>query len=118
MELYYRIVKMNIHQKVNIKVIETLGYLSYNIKKVQNVSNFACYFPYFSDYLLSNNYLNRLILIAVNFNFNKEDDLIDYYINFLKSISLKIKDNPVQLFYNTVTHQKRPNSPRTTPNFR
>ena len=29
-----------------------------------------------------------------------EPEFIDYYINFLKSISLKLKSMPIQLFYN------------------
>jgi hypothetical protein len=32
-----------------------------------------------------------------------DDEIVDYYITFLKSLSLRLTGHPIQLFYNDVT---------------
>ncbi len=43
----------------------------------------------------------------LDFDFNDEE-FVDYYINFLKSISLKFVNIPIELFYNKVIIQLYP----------
>ena len=50
--------------------------------------------------MLSNNTVNKFLTYEYDF---KDDDIVDYYINFLKSLSLKIFQYPIELFYNKVT---------------
>jgi hypothetical protein len=60
--------------------------------------NFSTPFFDIIDYILSNNLLNDFII----FDYKFDEDLTSYYISFLKSLSLKMTENPMQLFYNQV----------------
>jgi len=44
------------------------------------------------DFLLSNNIINKLISYQFDFT---DSEIVDYFINFLKSISLKLKVMPI-----------------------
>jgi len=39
-------------------------------------------------------------LICHDFNFSGDDELVDYYVNFLKSLALKLTPDTVNFFYN------------------
>lgn len=49
-------------------------------------------------YLLGNPFLNQLILH--DFEFTRDDELIDYYVNFLKSLAIKLNRETVNFFFN------------------
>jgi protein CLEC16A len=55
-------------------------------------------------YFFSNNYMNLIILNLYNNIEINDSDIISYYINFLKSISMKIEKNIIKLFYNEKTN--------------
>lgn len=56
------------------------------------------FFP--SDYLLSNNYVNSIIVHKFDFS---DEEIMAYYISFLKTLSLKLNNHTVHFFYNEVS---------------
>lgn len=54
------------------------------------------------DYLLSHQFINKLI--GFNFNFSN-DEIVDYYISFLKSLGLKLTPDTIKFFYNSKFHK-------------
>lgn len=53
-------------------------------------------------YFFSNNFLNHIILInSINFAF--DEDFTFYFVNFLKSLALKIDNETIKFFYNKET---------------
>jgi len=58
-----------------------------------------CNASYFSDYLLSNNYVNSIIVHKFDFS---DEEIMAYYISFLKTLSLKLNNHTVHFFYNEV----------------
>ena len=60
--------------------------LLYNLNKATSI-----------NYILSNNLINDFIGFEYDFT---DDEILDYYINFLKSLALRMESNPIQLFYN------------------
>ena len=71
--------------EVAVQILQTLSILTQNIQSEQ-----AIYF------LFSNNHVNQII--AQDFNF-KDDEVLGYYISFLKTISLKLNAGTVQFFF-------------------
>lgn len=65
---------------------------------------FALCFVFFSplppDYLLSNNYVNSIIVHKFDFS---DEEIMAYYISFLKTLSLKLNNHTVHFFYNEVS---------------
>lgn len=55
-------------------------------------------FP-FLDYLLSNNHVNSIIVHKFDFS---DEEIMAYYISFLKTLSLKLNNHTVHFFYNEV----------------
>ena len=71
--------------EINLEIIKTFSFLMINIKS-------TTYLYYF----FSKNLLNRII----NKDYTKYDEeFLSYYINFLKSLSLRLDEVSVQLFY-------------------
>lgn len=56
------------------------------------------------DYLLSNNYVNSIIVHKFDFS---DEEIMAYYISFLKTLSLKLNNHTVHFFYNEVSHSPR-----------
>lgn len=52
-----------------------------------------------ADYMLSNNHVNLLITSPVNM---EDEELLSYYITFLKTLSLKLNERTIQFFFNDV----------------
>ena len=52
---------------------------------------------------MSNNHLNSLITHKFDFS---EDELLDYYITFLKALCLKMDKDIIQFFFNRVKKKK------------
>lgn len=58
---------------------------------------FVFLFP--ADYLLSNNHVNSIIVHKFDFS---DEEIMAYYISFLKTLSLKLNNHTVHFFYNEV----------------
>ena len=86
LEEYYKLLTRRPHREIIIQIIQSIGMLLYNLSKPTSV-----------NYLLSNNLINEFIDYDYNFN---DDEILDYYISFLKSLALRMASNPVQLFFN------------------
>lgn len=71
--------------EVAVQILQTLSILTQNIQSEQ-----AIYF------LFSNNHVNQIIMQDFNF---KDDEVLGYYISFLKTISLKLNAGTVQFFF-------------------
>jgi protein CLEC16A len=63
---------------------------------VQNTSSEMSVF-----YLLSNNYINDLIVHRFDFS---DEELLAYYISFLKTLSLKLNERTIQFFFNELAN--------------
>uniref|UniRef100_A0A8K9XYN3 C-type lectin domain containing 16A n=1 Tax=Oncorhynchus mykiss TaxID=8022 RepID=A0A8K9XYN3_ONCMY len=53
------------------------------------------------DYLLSNNHVNSIIVHKFDFS---DEEIMAYYISFLKTLSLKLNNHTVHFFYNEHTN--------------
>lgn len=60
-----------------------------------------CVLFFFSDYLLSNNHVNSIIVHKFDFS---DEDVMGYYILFLKTLSLKLNPHTIHFFYNEHTN--------------
>lgn len=60
----------------------------------------TCFFFLPLDYLLSNNYVNSIIVHKFDFS---DEEIMAYYISFLKTLSLKLNNHTVHFFYNEVS---------------
>lgn len=54
---------------------------------------------YVLDYLLSNNHVNSIIVHKFDFS---DEEVMAYYISFLKTLSLKLNVHTIHFFYNEV----------------
>ena len=68
-----------------LQVLQTLSIL------IQNIRSQVAIF-----YLFSNNHVNDIV--ALRFDFD-DDEVLGYYINLLKTISLKLNESTVQFFF-------------------
>eukprot|EP00727_Mastigamoeba_balamuthi_P011675 m51a1_g713 hypothetical protein (1036) ;mRNA; r:417436-421771 len=75
---------------LKIQLIQTLSILIENIREPSSLF-----------YLLSNNHINNMI--AHEFDYGDED-LLAYYISFLKTLSLKLDGRSVHFFFNQQKH--------------
>lgn len=55
------------------------------------------------DFLLSNNYVNEIICHEFDFS---NDEILAYYIIFLRTLSLKLDSNTLFFFFNEVCYEK------------
>ena len=54
---------------------------------------------FFLDYLLSNNHINSIIVLKLDFS---DEEILAYYISFLKTLSFKLNKHTIHFFYNEV----------------
>ena len=74
------------NRNINLEIIKSFSVLILNVKSPQTLYFF-----------FSNNFINQII----SNNYEKyDDDFIFYYINFLKSLTMKIDFTTVQFFFN------------------
>ena len=88
-EIFLGIKNIYYHEnlEINCTIIQSLSILIVNILKSKS-------FLYF---ILSNNFVNDLLMI----DFSKYDDeYYSYYVNFLKSLAMRLDENTFLLFYN------------------
>ena len=53
--------------------------------------------PTHTDYLLSNNHINSIIVLKLDFS---DEEVLAYYISFLKTLSFKLNTHTIHFFYN------------------
>jgi protein CLEC16A len=86
LSFFLKILMQKCDVKVKIQVLQTLSILIANTSSEQSVF-----------YLLSNNYINDVIVHRFDFS---NEELLAYYISFLKTLSLKLNENSIQFFFN------------------
>lgn len=72
---------------ISIQLIQTVSIL------VQNISEKAHLF-----YILGNPFLTQLI--TFEFKFSQDDELTDYFVNFLKALVLRLDNETINFFFN------------------
>ena len=83
--------KRSLNPEVQTQLLQTLYILIQNIKSPTSIF-----------YLLSGNHINKLIMFE-GFDFDRDDELLSHFINFLKSLSLRLDEGTIQCFYNRET---------------
>ena len=73
------------NNKINLELIKTFSFLMINMKDKTSIY-----------YLFSGNFLNKIINKAHN---NVDEEYLSHYINFLKSLTLRLDETTIQLFY-------------------
>lgn len=56
------------------------------------------------DYLLSNNHVNAIIVHKFDFS---DEEVMAYYISFLKTLSFRLNKHTIHFFYNEVGRPRR-----------
>lgn len=91
---------------VCVQLLQTLNILFENIRNETSLCMYkfilhsvSHYFICFSDYLLSNNHVNSIIVHKFDFS---DEEVMAYYISFLKTLSLKLNTHTIHFFYNEV----------------
>jgi protein CLEC16A len=103
---FLNILDQKTSKQVKVQLIQTLSILVENIKAQHSIcmqfnslphSNKP--FIHFSstDYLFSNNHINELIIHKFDFS---DEEVLAYYISFLKTLSLKLDKSTIQFFFN------------------
>lgn len=95
---------------VCVQLLQTLNILFENIRNETSLCKFyfhccmicceTCIIFYVSDYLLSNNHVNSIIVHKFDFS---DEEVMAYYISFLKTLSLKLNAHTIHFFYNEVS---------------
>lgn len=98
---------------VCVQLLQTLNILFENIRNETSLCMYAyldgilvvipssinniMYLFLFIDYLLSNNHVNSIMVHKFDFS---DEDVMGYYILFLKTLSLKLNTHTIHFFYN------------------
>eukprot|EP00929_Paragymnodinium_shiwhaense_P048217 TRINITY_DN24407_c0_g2_i1.p1 TRINITY_DN24407_c0_g2~~TRINITY_DN24407_c0_g2_i1.p1 ORF type:complete len:804 (-),score=123.80 TRINITY_DN24407_c0_g2_i1:105-2516(-) len=72
-------------KSVRVQLLQTLSMLVQNIRTQTSLY-----------YLLSNNYINRLILMNLDFS---DEEILAYYITLLKSLAMQLKAETIMFFF-------------------
>ncbi|KAK2489922.1 hypothetical protein MC885_003065 [Smutsia gigantea] len=87
---FLNILRQKSGRYVCIQLLQTLNILFENISHETSLY-----------YLLSNNYVNSIIVHKFDFS---DEEIMAYYISFLKTLSLKLNNHTVHFFYNEHTN--------------
>lgn len=71
--------------QIHIQILQTLSILCQSVRNTTSMY-----------YLLSNNYVNEIIVFPYNF---EDEELCDNFISFMKSLSLRLNQQTVQFFF-------------------
>eukprot|EP00435_Cladocopium_sp_Y103_P022874 s2284_g5.t1 len=88
---FVQILGRNVPKTVKVQLLQSLSMLIQNIRR-----------PTSLYYLFSNNYVNQLI--ATQFDWSDEE-ILSYYISFLKSLALRLNQETVKFFFNEHSQQ-------------
>uniref|UniRef100_A0A7S1AZN9 FPL domain-containing protein n=1 Tax=Noctiluca scintillans TaxID=2966 RepID=A0A7S1AZN9_NOCSC len=72
-------------KKVKVQLLQSLSILVQNLRRQTSVY-----------YLLSNNYVNKLIAMPLDFN---DEEILAYYITLLKSLAMRLDDETIKFFF-------------------
>ncbi|KAB5554277.1 hypothetical protein PHYPO_G00048480 [Pangasianodon hypophthalmus] len=85
---FLNILRQKSGRYVCVQLLQTLNILFENISHETSLY-----------YLLSNNHVNSIIVHKFDFS---DEEIMAYYISFLKTLSLKLNNHTVHFFYNEV----------------
>ena len=114
MALFWEILQADCGTEVRVQIIQTVSILLQNVRNpiwkctwLRDPASMhvpecvhrarGCYGV--PDYMLSNNHVNNLITANIN---PHNEEVMSYYISFLKTMSLQLTEETVQFFYNEV----------------
>ena len=122
LSFFLKIMNQNCGSYVCVQLLQTLNILFENIRNETSICkffflyffNYRClislllWFTYtifdfsifFSDYLLSNNHVNSIIVHKFDFS---DEEVMAYYISFLKTLSFRLNKHTIHFFYNEVS---------------
>ncbi|XP_042890768.1 protein CLEC16A homolog isoform X5 [Penaeus japonicus] len=89
LSFFLRIMKQKCGSYVCVQLLQTLNILFENIRNETSLY-----------YLLSNNHVNSIIVHKFDFS---DEEVMAYYISFLKTLSLKLNAHTIHFFYNEVS---------------
>ncbi|EGI69119.1 PREDICTED: protein CLEC16A isoform X1 [Acromyrmex echinatior] len=90
LSFFLRIMKQKCGSYVCVQLLQTLNILFENIRNETSLY-----------YLLSNNHVNSIIVHKFDFS---DEEVMAYYISFLKTLSLKLNAHTIHFFYNEHTN--------------
>ncbi|EFN81295.1 Protein CLEC16A [Harpegnathos saltator] len=90
LSFFLRIMKQKCGSYVCVQLLQTLNILFENIRNETSLY-----------YLLSNNHVNSIIVHKFDFS---DEEVMAYYISFLKTLSLKLNGHTIHFFYNEHTN--------------
>ena len=100
---------------VCVQLLQTLNILFENIRNETSICKYKCtihlvipwycnsllnIWKIFPDYLLSNNHVNSIIVHKFDFS---DEEVMAYYISFLKTLSFRLNKHTIHFFYNEVS---------------
>ncbi|XP_077979677.1 protein CLEC16A-like isoform X2 [Glandiceps talaboti] len=87
---FIKILRQRTGRYVCVQILQTLNILFENIRNETSLY-----------YLLSNNHVNCIIVHKFDFS---DEEILAYYISFLKTLSLKLNSHTIHFFYNEHTN--------------
>lgn len=110
LSFFLKIMKQKCGRHVTTQLLQTLNIMFENIRHETSLCKktevFFCKLNEklkenfsFSDYLLSNNQVNMIITHRFDFS---DEEILAYYISFLKTLSFKLNSNTIHFFFNEV----------------
>ncbi len=101
---FLRIMKQKCGSYVCVQLLQTLNILFENIRHETSLCKYFYKYNYVTiifvvDFLLSNNHVNSII--THRFDFSNEE-IMAYYISFIKTLSFKLNSYTVHFFFNEV----------------
>lgn len=90
LSFFLRIMRQKCGSYVCVQILQTLNILFENIRNETSLY-----------YLLSNNHVNSIIVHKFDFS---DEEVMAYYISFLKTLSLKLNIHTIHFFYNEHTN--------------
>lgn len=90
LSFFLKILKQKCGSYVCVQLLQTLNILFENIRNETSLY-----------YLLSNNHVNSIIVHKFDFS---DEEVMAYYISFLRTLSLKLNNHTIHFFYNEHTN--------------
>ena len=122
LSFFLKIMNQNCGSYVCVQLLQTLNILFENIRNETSICKFfflyffdyRCFnfftsliyiynfwfLDFFLDYLLSNNHVNSIIVHKFDFS---DEEVMAYYISFLKTLSFRLNKHTIHFFYNEVS---------------
>ncbi|KAH8864226.1 Protein CLEC16A like [Schistosoma japonicum] len=99
LEYFLQFMKQDSSRRICVQLLQTLNILFENITNQTAICKRAFVFRskmFFIDYLLSNNHTNAIITHRFDFT---DEEVMAYYISFLKILSFRLNINTISFFY-------------------